>query len=125
MQLFQFIGAAIGGSVFVVFASLIWPRVTNQPRPEALTKVREIAIQTSAGHNLAQVLGVTEESSIQSTSIHDVVTTGTNAAIDAVTKSAQHAVTTKILESLGNQFNNLPEEEKQTFRAQICLPVSE
>ena len=125
MPLFQFIGAAIGGSVVVVFASLLWPRVTTQPRPEALTKVREMAIQTPAGLNLAQVLGVTDESGIQPTSINDVVTTGTNAAIDAVTKSAQHAVTTRILESLGKQFNDLPEDEKATFRAQICAPVQE
>lgn len=125
MPLFQFIGAAIGGSVVVVFASLLWPRVTSQPRPEALTKVREIAIQTPAGLNLAQVLGVTDESGIQPTSINDVVTTGTNAAIDTVTKSAQHAVTTRILETLGKQFNDLPEDEKATFRAQICVPVQE
>lgn len=125
MPLFQFIGAAIGGSVVVVFASLLWPRVTSQPRPEALTKVREIAIQTPAGLNLAQVLGVTDESGIQPTSINDVVTTGTNAAIDTVTKSAQHAVTTRILETLGKQFNDLPEDEKATFRAQICAPDQE
>lgn len=125
MPFFQFIGAAIGGSLVIVFASFIWPRVTTDPRPEALTKVREMAIETQAGYNLAQVLGVTDESGIQPTSIGEVVTNGTNAAIDAVTKSAQHAVTTRILESLAKQFNDLPEEEKATFRAQICAPVQE
>lgn len=125
MPFFQFIGAALGGAVVVVFASLLWPRVTTQPRPEALTKVREIAIETPAGKNLAQVLGVTDESGVQPTSINDVVTTGTNAAIDAVTKSAQHAVTARILDTLGKQFQDLPEDEKATFRAQICPQVQE
>lgn len=125
MPLFQFIGAAIGGSIVIVFASLIWPKVTSDPRPEALTKVRDMAIQTSAGQNLAQVLGVTEESGITPTSVGDIVTVGTNAAIDAVTKSAQHAVTTRILESLAKQFNDLPEDEKAAFRAEICQPVTE
>ncbi len=125
MPLFQFIGAVIGGSVVVVFASLLWPRVTSEPRPEALTKVREITIETPVGYNLATVLGVTDETGIAPTSVNEVVTTGTNAAIDAVAKSAQHAVTVRIMESLANQFNDLPEDEKATFRAQICAPIQE
>ena len=125
MPLFQFIGAVIGGSVVVVFASLLWPRITSEPRPEALSKVREMAIETPVGLNLAQVLGVTDETGITPTSVNDIVTTGTNAAIDAVTKSAQHAVTTRIMGSLAKQFNELPEDEKATFRAQICAPVQE
>lgn len=123
---FQFIGAALGTSVVVTLASFLWPKVTREPRPEALTKVREVVLHTQVGQNLAQVLGVTNESAAEPVNISDVVTTGTNAVVDSVTRSAQHAVTSRILDSLGKQFNDLPEEEKASFRAQICVPpVSE
>lgn len=125
MPIFQFIGAVIGGSMVMVFTSLLWPRITSEPRPEALTKIREITIETSVGQNLAAVLGVTDEAGITPTNVNDVVTTGANVAIDAVTKSAQHAVTTRLMETFIKQFNDLSEDEKATFRAQICAPIQE
>ncbi|HLD24551.1 MAG TPA: hypothetical protein VJB96_01405 [Patescibacteria group bacterium] len=125
MPLFQFIGATIGASVVVTIASLVWPKVTSQPRPEALTRVRDVVMQTQMGQGLAETLGVSDEEGVTPVNISDIVTTGTNAAIDTVTKSAQRAVTSRLLESLGTQFNTLPEEEKATFRAQICTPPAE
>lgn len=125
MPLFQFIGAAIGGSVVIAFASLIWPRVSSDPRPPALTRVREMVIETPVGANLAQVLGVTDESAAEPISIGSLVTSGANAVVDTVAKSAQRAVTNRVLETLATQFNGLPEEDKAAFRAQICAPPQE
>lgn len=125
MPLFQFIGVAIGASVFVSFASLAWPKVTSQPRPEALTKVRDVVMQTQMGQGMAQVLGVTDESQVTPVNVNDVVTSGTNAVVDTVTKSAQRAVTAKLVETLSKQFNTLSEEDKHAFRAQICVPEAQ
>jgi hypothetical protein len=125
MPLFQFIGAAVGASAMVTFASLLWPKVTNQPRPEALTRVRDVVINTQIGQGIAQVLGVTDETNVTPVNLNDVITTGTNTAINTITKSAQRAVSSQLLQSLAKQFNELPEEEKATFRAQVCEPPAE
>ncbi len=125
MPLFQFIGATIGASVVVTLASLLWPKVTREPRPEALSRVRDVVIQTQVGQQLAQVLGVTDETNAEPVNLGEVVTSGTNAALNTVAKSAQHAVTSRLLESLGKQFNDLPQVEKEAFRAQVCEPPQE
>lgn len=106
MPLFQFIGVAIGASVFVSFASLAWPKVTSQPRPEVLTKVRDVVVQTEVGKGLEQVLGV---------SLGETVASGAAAVVDTVTRSAKQSVIMRMFESLS-------EEEQEAFRAQICTP---
>lgn len=122
MPLFQFIGAAIGASLVMSVASLVWPLVTTQPRPEALTRVREIVLQTAAGQGMAQVLGVSDEQNAAPVNVQDAISSGANMVVDAVAKSAQHAVTARVLESLVKQFNGLSEEDKASLRAQICEP---
>ncbi|MEK7533263.1 MAG: hypothetical protein AAB542_02405 [Patescibacteria group bacterium] len=125
MPLFQFIGATIGASVVISLASLVWPKVTSEPRPEALNRVRDVVMRTQVGQGVAQVLGVTDETGAAPIDVRSAAVTGTNMVIDSVTKSAQHAVTTRLMESLAKQFNGLPEEDKASFRAQICEPKAE
>ncbi len=122
MPLFQFIGAAIGASVAISVTSLVWPRVTREPRPEALSRVREVVMQTQVGQGVAQVLGVADEAVVQPLDVNSAVTSGATYIIDSVTKSAQHAVTARLIESVAKQFNELSEEDKASFRAQICVP---
>lgn len=122
MPLFQFIGAAIGASVAISVTSLVWPRVTREPRPEALSRVREVVMQTQVGQGVAQVLGVADEAVVQPLDVNSAVTSGATYVINSVTRSAQHAVTARLIESVAKQFNELSEEDKASFRAQICVP---
>ena len=125
MQLFQFAGAALGASVVISLASLLWPKVSAEPRPPVLSKVREMVVSTDIGKNAAQVLGVTDEANTVPVQIGSFVAGTANAAIDSVTRSAQHAVTARLLETLAGQFNGLPDEDKKAFRARICTPQAE
>lgn len=125
MQLFQFIGVTIVVSLVMFVASLVWPKVTNQPRPEALTRMREMVLQTAAGQGVAQGLGVMDESNAEPVNVESAVTNGANMVINAVAKSARHAITARLMESLAEQFNELPEEDKVSFRAQICEPPAQ
>lgn len=122
MPLFQFIGAAIGASVVISVTSLIWPRVTREPRPEALSRVREVVMQTQMGQGVAQVLGVADETVAMPIDVNSAVSHTATYVIDSVTKSAQRAVTSRLIESIAKQFNELSEEDKASFRAQICVP---
>lgn len=125
MSLFRFIGVAIGAGAIMALTSLVWPRVTSQPRPEALTKVRENVLETQVGQGVANLLGVTDELGAEPININSAVTTGTSIVIDSMKKSAQHAVVSQVMESVVKQFNQFSEEDKASFRAQICEPPAE
>lgn len=79
-------------------------------------------MQTQVGQGVAQVLGVADEAVVQPLDVNSAVTSGATYVIDSVTRSAQHAVTARLIESVAKQFNELSEEDKASFRAQICVP---
>ncbi len=122
MPLIQFIGALVGAGVMVSFASLIWPKVTSDPRPPALTRVRETVIHTQLGWNAAQVLGVADEAGVEPVSVGELVAQGANAAVTSVVETTKQTVTSQLLRQLAGQFGRLSEEEKEAFRAEICQP---
>jgi hypothetical protein len=124
MPMFQFIGAALASVIIASFASIAWPKFTSQPRPEALTQVRNIVIQTEAGRGVAYVLGVTDEKSAEPVSIASYAATGVNSVVNTVTTSVQEAVTAKVIEQLIGKFNQLPKEQQDAFRTQICKPLA-
>lgn len=109
VMLFQFIGAMIGTGVMVSLASLVWPKITNQPRPELLTRVHDVVVETPLGKNIEGVLGE------QTVNMSEIVSSAANTAVTSVTKSAKQSVILKMFESLS-------EDEQEEFRAQICTP---
>jgi hypothetical protein len=122
MQLFQFLGAGIGAAVVVSFASLLWPKFTAQPRPPALTKVREMVVQTSVGKQAADVLGVSDDATPGPVNVGSFITSEGNAIVSNVGKAAQNAVTSKVIEQLASQFDKLPDDQKTQFQTLICSP---
>lgn len=108
-MLFQFIGAMIGTGVMVSLASLVWPKITNQPRPELLTRVHDVVVETSLGKNIEGVLGE------QTVNMSEVVSSAANTAVTSVTTSAKQSVILKM-------FEFLSEDEQEEFRAKICTP---
>lgn len=122
MALLQYIGVALGSAVMLSFVSLIWPKVTVEPRPKQLTQVRNIVIQTPVGKEAARVLGVSDESNIEPASIGELVAQQANMAVTTVQKSAQRAVTSRLITQLAAQFEQLPKDQQQEFQELICEP---
>ena len=122
MPLIQYVAAALGSAVVISIASLVWPKVTTQPRPKQLTQVREMVMQTQAGKNMAQVLGVTDEATVKPMSVGEFVQEQTAAVVSSVADSAQHAVTSQVLIQLSKKFSELPKAEQEQFRSLICTP---
>lgn len=112
MPLFQFIGAALGASAMVTLASFVWPKVTSQPRPEALSKVYEVVSQTPIGQSIEQVLGD------QTVDVQEIVASKAAEAVTSVTNSVKRNTVLKMFEAL-------PDEEKAAFRAAICEPAEQ
>ncbi len=125
MPLFQFIGAAVGAGAVVVFASLVWPKITSQPRPESLDKVRDVVMETEVGKNIANTLGVTNDTTVTPVSISSLAASAAQTVVTNIVKETQNTVTTKVLESAVKQFDQLPQAEQSKFRQLICTPSSE
>ena len=122
MPIIQYVAAAFGSAVVISVVSLVWPRVTAQPRPKQLTQVREMVMQTDVGKNMAQVLGVTDEGGIKPVSVGEFVAEQATVVVSNVASSAQQAVTSQVLSQLAKKFTELPKEEQEQFKALICAP---
>ena len=96
MPLFQFIGATIGASVMISVASLVWPKVTTSPRPEALSRVHDLVIQHPIGQQAERVLGVETVDVSQ-----------------AISKAASSAVPKMRKLHFGQKFVHLPSNKLQ------------
>ncbi len=125
MPLFQFIGAILGGGLVVAALSIAWPKLTAQPRPDALSKVREVVIDTEAGQNFANTLGVTDDQLAEPVSLPSLAASAAQTVVTNVVTNTQNTVTTKIIESLVGQFSQLPADKQEQFRQMICTPKAE
>lgn len=125
MPIFQFIGAAIGGGLVVAAVSIAWPMFTAEPRPEALNTVRDVVINTEAGQNFANTLGVTDDAAAQPVSLPSFAASAAQTVVTNVVTNTQNTVTTRIIESLAGQFNQLPKDKQEQFRQTICTSGAE
>lgn len=122
MPFLQFIAASVGAAVVISFASLVWPKVSSQPRPAALTKVRDIVVETEVGRNVANVLGVTDETNVTPVSVGTLVASEGSTLVSGIGQAAQNAVTSRLIEQLVGQFDKLPQNQKEEFQKRICQP---
>lgn len=120
MQLFQFIGAAVGSSIVAAVISLVWPLVTTSAMPPVLTKVRDIVIQTPVGKEVSTVLGVSDLSSVSPINFSDVVTKQATQAVGFAETSIKNSVSITIIKQFVTRFDLLPDDQKQVVRASIC-----
>lgn len=120
----QFLGAAVSVGFVVITASLAWPRVSTSPRPDALQKVRDVVMETDSGKRFADVLGVADESSVSTVSVPGFIAGVAGNVASAVTAHVTDSLRAKVLESIVKQFNELPADQKEMVRTQICAPPS-
>ena len=109
MLRFIFTLVAAGISVFGV--SLLWPRLTNQPRPPILQEVHDTGLQTAAGQQAAQALGVSDEAKVEPLSGAAIVGGAVGALKDAVQKRAETIIVAQVTQQL---------TQNQELRELIC-----
>ena len=121
-----FIPAYLIALVVAVFAtaggSLLWPKITSQPRPPILEKVHDITLLTPFGQEVAQVLGVANEAEVTPLDISSLAASAATSLTAAAKKKTQQLVVKKAVEQLTAQINELPPEEQEQIRSLICAP---
>ena len=100
--------------------SLVWPKITNAPRPQLLQEVHDSVIKTPVGANAAQVLGVTDDKSVQPINLGTIANTAWNGIKTAAQTRAQTIVMTQVTAQLTNQYEKLPKDQQKTLQEIIC-----
>jgi hypothetical protein len=105
--------------------SLMWPRLTDRPRPTFLQTVHDMVRKTSVGQNAANVLGVSDEANIQKIDVGQMASSAVSNAKAAVQNRVRTVVVTNAVNQLNMQFANLSEEQQTYVRQAICEPTTE
>lgn len=119
MFLIRFIGAAVISSLTLVGGSIIWPKLTSQPRPELVEKVYDSVKETTLGVQVEALLGDTDQASL-SGSVASVAGTVANQVAQDVQKKSQEFITEKVVEEVLKRFETLPEKQQEQVRQSVC-----
>lgn len=103
--------------------SLMWPRLTDKPRPKVLADVHDLVLRTQVGQNAANVLGVSDEANVQKINFEEIAYTMVNSAKTAVQNRVRTVVVTNAVNQLNRQFENLTDDQKIYVRQAICEPA--
>ncbi len=118
----QFILTLVMGGATLAGASLVWPKLTDKPRPKPLDEIRKVVLKTPMGQQAATVLGVTNEETVEPINIASVAADVTNTVSTSVTNKAQEIVTRQAVEQLTRQIDQLPSEQKAQLQQIFCKP---
>jgi hypothetical protein len=102
--------------------SLMWPRLSDKPRPKVLQDIHDLVLKTTVGQNAANVLGVSDESNIQKLDFGVMASTAVTNTKTAVQNRVRTVVVTNAVNQLNRQFDNLSEDQKTYVRQAICEP---
>lgn len=116
----KFIIALASTFVIVVGASLAWPKLTMQPRPEKLTQVRSMVMETDIGKRIAETLGVTDESVVEPVNVASVAGSAVTSVVSGLEEKAKEAATREIIIQVVNKIETLAPDQQQAIRDQIC-----
>ena len=103
--------------------SLLWPRLTDQPRPKFLQDVHDLVLRTSVGQNAADVLGVSDEANVQKINMGQMIMGAVGNAKTAIQNRVRTIVVTNAVNQLNRQFDNLSDEQKTYVQQAVCEPT--
>lgn len=116
----KFIISLITTFTVVAGTSLVWPKITNYPRPEPLTQVRNMVLTTDIGKSVAQTLGVQDEKTVVPVNVGAVAGSAISSAAAGVQQKAADAVTREIIVQIVKKIETLAPDQQQVIKEQIC-----
>ena len=116
----KFILTLVTSLVVVSGASLAWPLLTTQPMPELLGKVREFVMQTDAGKQTAETLGVTDTEGVEPINISSVAASAVSTAVTNASEKVQETATKEIIIQVVKKIETLDPESQTVIKEVIC-----
>lgn len=117
----KFVSVVGIGIIVVSLLSLLWPRITNQPRPEFLSRYRSFLLATSVGQQAATVLGVSNEASVAPFSL----TTASDSVRTVVKQRVNDVILTHAIREISKRFKELPAENQSKVLEALTTAVTE
>lgn len=113
--------AAMVGAGVVVIASLVWPRFTDKPEPQALEHVRNAVLGTQVGQSTADLLGVTD-AGVKPLNLSDTVSSVAGVVTASVEQEVQRIVSDQVASQVIKQYQQLPAPQQERVVELICKP---
>ena len=104
--------------------SLIWPKVTDAPRPQLLQQVHDSVIKTQVGSQAAQVLGVSDDGDVQPINLGQVAGNVINGIKSTAQKRAATIIMAQVMGQITDKYENLPQDQQKQRQQIICTPIS-
>lgn len=111
--------AATVGAGVVAIISLVWPRLTDQPQPQALEAVRNTVLGTEVGQSAAELLGVTNGKPLN---LSDAVSSVAGVVTSSVEQKVQQIVSDQVAAQVVKQYQQLPVPQQDHVVEMICKP---
>ena len=115
----KYILVAIAGAVVVSVVSLLWPKFTEKPQPQALEAVRNTVLGTEIGKSTAELLGVTD-TSVQPLNLSDTVSSVAGVVTSSVEQKVQQIVSDQVAAQVIKQYQQLPATQQDRVVEMIC-----
>lgn len=112
--------AMIGAGV-VALVSLLWPKFTVKPEPQALEQVRSTVLGTEIGQNAANLLGVANNGG-QVLNLSDTASSVAGAITSSVEERVQSIIAEQIAAQVVKQYEQLPAAQQTHVTEIICKP---
>lgn len=118
----QLVLAVVVFGVTLSGGSLVWPKVTHAPRPQLLQQVHDSVVQTPAGAQAAQILGVTDDKNVEPINLGTIANNAWSGIKNAAQKRAQTILMSQVTAQLMSQYKKLPRDQQKTLQEIICHP---
>ncbi len=110
---------AIAGAAVVSVVSILWPKFTEKPQPQALEAVRNTVLGTEIGKNTAEFLGVTD-ASVQPLNLSDTVSSVAGVVTSSVEQKVQQIVSDQVAAQVIKQYQQLPVKQQEQVVEMVC-----
>lgn len=117
----KYILISLAGAGVVVLVSLLWPRFSNKPEPQALEQVRNTVLGTEIGQNAAALLGVTNDHP-QPLNLSDTVSSVAGMVTSSVEQKVSQIVSDQVAAQVIKQYQQLPIIQQDHVVEMICKP---
>lgn len=113
--------ATLIGAAGVALISIMWPKFTVRPEPQALEQVRNVVLGTEIGQKATALLGVTNDHP-QPLNLSDTVSSVAGMVTTSVEQKVSQIVSDQVAAQVIKQYQQLPEIQQDHVVEMICKP---
>lgn len=120
-QIIKYVFVAGISAGLVALVSIVWPKLTDSPQPQALQEVRGVALGTKIGRSTAEFFGVAD-GAMKPINFSDTVSSVAGSVTSSVEQKVAQIVSDQIASQVVKQYQQLPASQQSRVAEMICTP---